>query len=118
MKIMILLGVEKTRREREKEGEGRGSGNCGTRGTLHLRMGTLIVGTITGKGKDMMGRRKVDILCLQETNWKRSKARNIEGGCKLFYNGVDKRRNGMELVVRDELVESVGDEKGVKQTNG
>ena len=29
-------------------------------------------------------RRNVDILCLQETKWKGSKARNIEGGCKIF----------------------------------
>ena len=34
------------------------------------------------------------------------KARNI-GGCKLFYNGADKRRNGIGIVVREELVESV-----------
>ena len=35
-----------------------------------------------------MERRNVDILCLQETKWKGSKARNIGGGCKLFYNGA------------------------------
>ena len=30
----------------------------------------------------MIERRNVDILCLQETKWKGSKARNIGGGCK------------------------------------
>ena len=56
---------------------------------------------------DMMKRRNLDILCLQETKWKGSKARNIGGGCKLFYNGADGRKNGIWIVVREELVESV-----------
>ena len=50
--------------------------------------------------------RNVDILCLQEVKWKGSKARNIGGGCKLFYNGTDGRRNGVGIVMREELVES------------
>ena len=37
----------------------------------------------------MMEQRNVDILCLQETQWKGSKARNIGSGCKLFHNGAD-----------------------------
>ena len=61
----------------------------------------------------MMERRNVDILCLQETKWKGSKARNIGGGCKLFYNGADKRKNGIGIVVREELAESVLDVKRV-----
>ena len=40
----------------------------------------------------MMERRNVDILCLQETKWKGSKARNIGGGCKIFYNGADGKK--------------------------
>ena len=32
-----------------------------------------------------------------------SKARNIGGGCKLFYNEADGRRNGIGIVVRKEL---------------
>ena len=65
---------------------------------------------MTGRGRelaDLMERRNVDILCLQETKGKRSKARNIGGACKLFYNGADGRRNGIGIVVREELVESV-----------
>ena len=69
------------------------------------------------KGKrelaDMMEQRNVDILCLQETKWKGSKARNIGGGCKLFYNGADGRKNGIGMVVREELVESVLEVKRV-----
>ena len=41
---------------------------------------------------DMIEQRNVDILCLQETKWKGSKARNIGGGCKIFYNGADGRK--------------------------
>ena len=61
----------------------------------------------------MMERRNVDILCLQETKWKGSKARNIGGGCKLFYNEVDKKRNRTGIAVREELIESVLEVKRV-----
>ena len=52
-----------------------------------IRVGTLNTGTMTGRKRelaDMMERRNVDILCLQETKWKGSKTRNNGGGCKLF----------------------------------
>ena len=65
---------------------------------------------MTGRGRelaDMMERRNVDILCLQETKWKGSKARNIGGGCKIFYNGADGRKNDIEIVLREELAKSV-----------
>ena len=55
------------------------------------------------------------VLCLQETKWKGSKARNIGGGCKLFYNGADGRRNGIGIVVREELVKSVLEVKRVSE---
>ncbi|KAK3567014.1 hypothetical protein QTP86_008947 [Hemibagrus guttatus] len=65
---------------------------------------------------DMMERRKVDILCVQETSWKGSKARSIGAGFKLFYYGVDSKRNGVgcELEEKerfwselDEVMESI-----------
>ena len=49
-----------------------------------IRVGTLNIGTMTGRGRglaNMMERRNVDLLCPQETKWKRSKARNIGDGC-------------------------------------
>ena len=52
-------------------------------------------------------------MCLQETKWKGSKARNIGGGCKLFHNKTDRRKNGIGKVVREELVESVLEVKRV-----
>ena len=47
-----------------------------------IRVSTLNIGTMTGRGRDLadlMEQRNVDILCLQETKWKKSKARNIGG---------------------------------------
>ena len=46
-----------------------------------------------------MERRNIDILCLQETKWKSSKAMNIGGRCKIFYNGADGRKNGIGIVL-------------------
>ena len=39
-----------------------------------------------------------------------SKARKIGGGCKLLYNGAE---NGIDIVVRNKLVESVLEVKRV-----
>ena len=75
-----------------------------------ITVGILNIGTMTGRERElaeMMERRKKDILCLQETKWKRSKARNFGGGCKLFYKEADGRRNRIGIVVREELIESV-----------
>ncbi|KAK3534967.1 hypothetical protein QTP70_002051 [Hemibagrus guttatus] len=54
-----------------------------------------------------MERRKVDILCVQETRWKGSKVRSIGAGFKLFYYGVDSKRNGVGVVLKEELVRNV-----------
>ena len=45
---------------------------------VDMRVGMLNVGTMTGKSKDivdMMERRQLEVLCIQETKWKGSKAR-------------------------------------------
>ncbi|KAK3527989.1 hypothetical protein QTP86_013101 [Hemibagrus guttatus] len=84
--------------------------------SLGLRIGTLNVGTMTEKGRelaDMMERRKVDILCLQETRWKGSKALSIGAGFKLFYYGVDSKRNGVGVVLKEEFVRNVLEVKRV-----
>ncbi|KAK3561686.1 hypothetical protein QTP86_012553 [Hemibagrus guttatus] len=63
-----------------------------------------------GKGRElgnMRERRKVDILCVQETRWKGSKARSIGAGFKLFYYGVDSKRNGLGVVLKEEFVRNV-----------
>ncbi|KAK3555648.1 hypothetical protein QTP86_025616 [Hemibagrus guttatus] len=99
-------GGRRVRRQREKK-KGKSVG---------LRIGTLNVGTMTGKGRelaDMMERRKVDILCVQETRWKGSKARSIGAGFKLFYYGVDSKRNGVGVVLKEEFVRNVLEVKRV-----
>ncbi|KAK3542740.1 hypothetical protein QTP70_000077 [Hemibagrus guttatus] len=65
-----------------------------------------------------MERRKVDILCVQETRWKGSKAHSIGAGFKLFYYGVDSKRNGVGVVLKEEFVRNVlevGCELGEKE---
>ena len=71
---------------------------------------------MTGRGRELanlMERKNVDIMCLQETKWKRSKAKNIGSGCKLFYNGADRRKTGIGIVVKEKLAESVLEVKRV-----
>ncbi|KAK3553686.1 hypothetical protein QTP70_006899 [Hemibagrus guttatus] len=99
-------GGRRVHRQREKR-KGKSVG---------LRIGTLNVGTMTGKGRelaDMMERRKVDILSVQETRWKGSKARSIGAGFKLFYYGVDSKRNGVGVVLKEEFVRNVLEVKRV-----
>ncbi|KAK3540846.1 hypothetical protein QTP86_002353 [Hemibagrus guttatus] len=76
----------------------------------------LGVDMTSGKGRelaDVMERRKVDILCVQETRWKGSKARSIGAGFKLFYYGVDSKRNGVGVVLKEEFVRNVLEVKRV-----
>ncbi|KAK3562738.1 hypothetical protein QTP86_006514 [Hemibagrus guttatus] len=99
-------GGRRVHRQREKR-KGKSVG---------LRIGTLNVGTMTGKGRelaDVMERRKVDILCVQETRWKGSKARSIGAGFKLFYYGADSKRNGVGVVLKEEFVRNVLEVKRV-----
>ncbi|KAK3554778.1 hypothetical protein QTP70_033475 [Hemibagrus guttatus] len=99
-------GGRRVHRQREKR-KGKSVG---------LRIGTLNVGTMTGKGRelaDVMERRKVDILCVQETRWKGSKARSIGAAFKLFYYGVDSKRNGVGVILKEEFVRNVLEVKRV-----
>ncbi|KAI5627382.1 hypothetical protein C0J50_13074 [Silurus asotus] len=48
-----------------------------------------------------------------ETKWKGSKARNIGGGFKLFYHGVDGKRNGVGVILMEEYSKSVAEVKRV-----
>ncbi|KAK3522434.1 hypothetical protein QTP86_010804 [Hemibagrus guttatus] len=99
-------GGRRVHRQREKR-KGKSVG---------LRIGTLNVGTMTRKGRelaDMMERKKVDILCVQETRWKGSKARSIGAGFKLFYYGVNSKRNGVGVVLKEEFVRNVLEVKRV-----
>ncbi|KAF7706368.1 hypothetical protein HF521_019622, partial [Silurus meridionalis] len=47
-----------------------------------------------------------------DTKWKGSKARNIGGGFKLLYHGVDGKRNGV-VILKEEYSKSVVEVKRV-----
>ena len=56
-----------------------------------------------------MDRRKVNILCVQETSWERNKSKELGEGCKLIYSGTNPdSRNGVGIILdkvwREDLV--------------
>lgn len=42
-----------------------------------------------------MQRRTLDIICVQETEWKGNMPRSLGAGFKLLYDGVTEMRNGL-----------------------
>ena len=55
-----------------------GFGRSRLKKLVRVRMGTVNVGSMTGRGRelaDMMERRKVGVLCVQKTQWEGNKAR-------------------------------------------
>ena len=71
-----------------------------------LKIATLNVGSLTGKASEiveLMERKKIQILGLQETKWKGNKARELQMGYKLFYAGMDNNRNGVGIIVNEDL---------------
>ncbi|VDL72953.1 unnamed protein product [Nippostrongylus brasiliensis] len=75
-----------------------------------VRIGTLNVGTLTGKSRevaDLMKRKNIQIVCLQETRWKGENVKEIGGGVILFYKGNDGKRNGRRIAVSKALNDSV-----------
>ena len=77
---------------------------------IKLKVATLNGGTMTGKGRevaDLMERRGVDILCVQETRWTGEKARCIGGGYKMWYYGSENKNNGVGIILKKEHVDKV-----------
>ena len=73
---------------------------------IKLRVATLNVGTMTGKGRqvaDLMERRGVDILCVQKTRWKGERARCIGGGYKMWYCGSGNKKNGVGIILKKSM---------------
>ena len=73
-------------------------------------MGTLNVGTMTGRGMEivtMMEKRRVRILCVQEVRWRGKGVKLLGNGYKMFYVGEKSGRNGVGIVVEESLVDSV-----------
>ena len=55
----------------------------------------------------LMQRRKVNVLCLQETKRKGQKAREISNGYKPYYKEVDVKGNDVGIVLDSELTKGV-----------
>ena len=93
------------RRERRPRGSsGRQRSRC------EVRLGSLNVGTMSGKGVEvveMMERRRLEVLCIQETKWKGDRARTMMGGYKLLHAGGDGRINRAGIIVSEETSKTV-----------
>ena len=62
-----------------------------------IRVGTLNIGTMIGRGRelaDMIKRRNVNILYLQETKWKGSKAKTLEVDANYFTTELMEEKMG------------------------
>ena len=80
------------------------------RSRREVRLGSLNVGTTSGKEVEvveMMERRRLEVLCIQETKWKGDRARTMMGGYKLLHAGGDGRSNGVGIIVSEEIGNTV-----------
>ena len=46
-----------------------------------------------------MRKKSLQVVCVQETKWKESKAREIGAGYILYYHGEDSKRSGIGIVL-------------------
>ncbi|AQK73740.1 Retrovirus-related Pol polyprotein LINE-1 [Zea mays] len=80
-------------------------------------VGSWNVGSLTGKLREIVDvavRRRVNILCVQETKWKGQKAKEVEGtGFKLWYTGTATNKNGVGVLIDKSLKDGVVDVKRV-----
>ena len=61
-----------------------------------VRVGTLNVGSMTGRGMELAEKGR----SVQESRWKGNKANELGGYCKLLYRGADERgRNGVGMAL-------------------
>ena len=70
-----------------------------------LSIGSWNIGTLQGKSIELvkiLRKRRINSACVQETKWAGSKARDVDG-YKLWYSGSDRRRNGVGILVDEEL---------------
>ncbi|XP_056694772.1 uncharacterized protein [Spinacia oleracea] len=89
-------------------GKGRGKGK-GSR----MRFGTWNIGSLTGRlveVVEVIRRRRINILGLQETKWVGNKSREIAPwGYKLWYSGKTRGRNGVGILIDREYIDDVVD---------
>ena len=93
------------RRRLKKLVQGRG------RRLRKLKLASLNVGSMTGRSGEivqLMRKKSLQVLCVQETTkWKGSKAREIGAGYKLYYHGEDGTKNGVGIVLSEDMKDRV-----------
>jgi exonuclease III len=71
----------------------------------------LNVGSLIGKLRELVDtaiRRRVNILCVQETKWTGKKAKEVKNtGIKLWYIGKERSRNGVSILIDKSLKNEV-----------
>jgi hypothetical protein len=76
-------------------------------GESMIRLGSWNVESLTGKLRELVDttiRRRVNILCVQETKWTGQKANEVENtGFKLWYIGKERSRNGVNILIDKSL---------------
>ena len=80
-----------------------------------IHIGSWNVGSLTDKLRELVDttiRRRVNILCVQETKWKGQKAKEVENmGFKLWYTGTVANKNGVGILIDKSLKNGVVDVK-------
>ena len=75
-----------------------------------MKLASLNVGSMTGRSGEivqLMRTKSLQVLCVQETKWKGSKAREIGAGYKLYYHGEDGTKNGVGIVLSEDMKDRV-----------
>ena len=75
-----------------------------------MKLASLNVGSMTGRSGEivqLMRTKSLQVLCVQETKWKGSKAREIGAGYKLYYHGEDGTKNGVGIVLSEDMRDRV-----------
>ena len=78
-----------------------------------LKVCTINVGTLVGRGRElvaMLTKRKIDMCCIQEVRYRNQGCTTIGGGddkYKLWYSGGQEKKNGVGILMRAELTDSV-----------
>ncbi|KAM0960557.1 hypothetical protein ACFX2I_025481 [Malus domestica] len=63
---------------------------------------------------EVMVRRRINIMCLQEIKWVGLKAKDLENsGFKLWYSGTNRTRNDVGIIVDKTLTQDIVDVKRV-----
>lgn len=58
---------------------------------------------------------KLPLYIVSQARWKKSKAKRTKGQFKLFYHGVDIKKNGEGIILKKEYVNSIVEVKSVRQ---